>query len=161
MKQYQFDQNQLTLMVKKGPLVIRVFLFFLGFLFPLMPIAGLIARIIMGDGFHIAFFVGILFFGYLGFFMLKLALWNTCGKEIITKSNGLLEYEVDYGWFKRPRPSLNYDQLQISKNMVNDGKEQYGTLVFESEEEQIECATRLSLPELEELIQKLQEWIDK
>src|SRR5690554_7495025 len=81
MKQYQIEGNKLILKVKKSPLFIRIIFFTVAILFFIMPLAGMLMYISLGNGFHIGFLMGFFFFGIMGFYILRMALWNTYGRS--------------------------------------------------------------------------------
>lgn len=99
-KQYQLEGHELILRVKKAPVFIRGVLFLFAFLFFAMPISGMTEYVVSGNDFHVAFLFGLVIFGILGFYLLRIALWNTHGSESISFSTNHISYAADYGWFK-------------------------------------------------------------
>ncbi|MCA1763114.1 MAG: SoxR reducing system RseC family protein [Flavobacteriales bacterium] len=86
MKQFHLNGRELTLTVKRAPLFIRGMLFLFAFLSFIMPLVGMILYMAFGYGFHFGFLIGLFIFGLLGFYLLRVALWNTLGIEILVFS---------------------------------------------------------------------------
>ena len=105
-KQYQIAENSLTLRVKPSPLFVRAVMFLLAFAFFLAPVSGILVSLFSGQGFHIGYLIGGFIFGVLGFYLLRIALWNTYGTEFITFHPDHINYIADYGWFKDGKLSL-------------------------------------------------------
>ena len=100
MKQHELNNGELILRVKRSPVFVRIVIFSFAFLFFLLPIVGMTLSILMGNRFHIGFLIGLGFFGLMGFYLLRMGLWNTYGTEIIKFQSGKVIYEANYGWFK-------------------------------------------------------------
>lgn len=158
MKQYQLNGNILTLNVKKAPLFVRSVMFLFAFLFFLMPLMGIIIYMARGYGFHIGFLFMLFFFGILGFYMLRMALWNTYGNEIITLNKNQINHTADYGWFKdSKKPKEIKTPIVYSIRKIGYEDDCTGGLVIGLEEPNIVCVTKMPVKELQELIAKLNE----
>jgi hypothetical protein len=159
MNRYQIDKNQLRLLVKKSPLFIRVTLYFFTALFFLMPlVAFLIGALIYG--FHIAYFIGIFFFAILGLYMLRISLWNTYGKEIITYQDNKINYTADYGWFKDKIKTLALEgtiKFQVVPYQYED--DVLARLIITTENDGLVCVTKMPFGELNEVIAS--DWVKK
>ncbi|MFY8190622.1 MAG: hypothetical protein ACOVK9_06625, partial [Bacteroidia bacterium] len=60
---------------------------------------GFVLTIIEGDSPH---FGGIILLGLMAlisFYLLRLILWNSCGKEIFVFEKNSIQYTADYNWF--------------------------------------------------------------
>lgn len=158
MKQYHLESNTLILNVKKGPVIVRSVLFFFAFFGLVGPLIGIGFAISSKSGLHFGFFISIFLFGLMGFYLLRLALWNTYGKEIIKFENGDIHYIADYGWFKDGRKSkplmmpLQYDIEKIGYEDENKGR-----IVINSGNEVIKCITTMPIPQIEQLLEELGE----
>ena len=160
-KQYELNKNELELRVKKAPLFVRTVMFFFTFLFFLLPFTGMILGLAMGKGMHIGYVIGLFFFGILGFYMLRISLWNTCGKETITFENNYLIYIADYGWFKDGKKQKELkNPLVYSIRQIGYEEDNKGGLII-GLEEPIICVTKMPNAELEELIDKLNDLDNK
>jgi hypothetical protein len=116
---------------------------------------GMISALAAGQSFHIGFVFGIGIFGLLGFYMLRIFLWNTYGHEIITFNGNTFTYEADYGWFKDGKPPVEINPIVFSHKQIGYESEQIGVLVIGNSGSGIECVSQLPLKELEELISAL------
>ena len=154
-RQYELHDNTLVLRVKKAPLFVRSVLFFFSFLFFLLPLVGMILGLAMGQGMHIGYLIGMFFFGLLGFYMLRISLWNTFGKETITFGAHEITYIADYGWFKDGKKEKEVsDFVLFSIRPIGYEDDNKGRLII-GRDEPIHCVTKMPTPELEELIEKL------
>lgn len=158
MKQYRFENNSLILNVKKSPFLIRISLFIISGLLFIAPIAGMLSIVSSGGDFHIGFIIGIGFFGFLGFRLLRSALWNSYGQEVIVFDEEKIHYEADYRWFKDAKTEIERvpSDLYFSQNSVGYEEDQKGILVIQSNTNYIECVTHMPLKDLEKLTQELE-----
>lgn len=152
MKQYKLSKDELTLRVNKSPFIIRSIFFTTAFLFFLLPIGGLIASMVMGNGFHIGFLIGLGLFGLMGFYLLRIALWNTYGSETIQLQEGKIMYQANYGWFKDFIKTIEINDISFTPKQIGYVEDNVGVLIIASENSFIECATKIPMEELYELI---------
>lgn len=154
-KQYTLEGNVLTLKAKKAPLLVLSVMYFFSFLFFLMPIAAIVMGSTMDKGLHVGYIIGLFIFGVLGFYMLRMSLWNTRGREVLTFNEKVIDYVADYGWFKDAKKQREITSaLKFSMRRIGYEDDKKGGLVIELDEP-IFCATRMPNTELEELIDKL------
>lgn len=155
MKQYEIKGDDVILRVKQAPVFVRGLLFVVAFLFFIHPFVGIIFYAPFGEGFHFWYFIWLVVYGVLGFYLLRLALWNTYGKEKITISKNSINYFVDYGWFKdRIKQSKTEAPITFSINPIGH-TDKRGRLVIGQNDTAINSAIRMPLPQLQELISKL------
>ena len=155
MKQHELNNGELTLRVNRSPIFVRIVIFLFAFLFFLLPLVGMILSILMGNGFHIGFLIGIGFFGLMGFYLLRIGLWNTYGTEIIKLQSGKVVYEANYGWFKDAKKTKEITPLSFSLKQIGYEEDNEGVLIIGSHDSIIECVTKMSIDEINELIKKL------
>ena len=154
-RQYELNKNVLELRVKKASLFVRSVLFLFTILFFSLPLFGIILRLTMGDGLHFGNIVLLIIFGVLGFYMLRISLWNTYGKETITFESNHVIYIADYGWFKDGKKHKEIKEpLVYLVRQIGYEEDNKGVLVIEMEEP-INCVTKIPIEELKELINKL------
>lgn len=157
MKQFDFQANKLFLKVRKTPLIIRVIFFAFAFAFFILPIISLIFSISNGNGLKFGHFIFMGAFGLMGFYLLRLSLWNTYGNEVFEISTNKIIYEADYGWFKDGKKEITNIELNYSIKSIGYEEENKGVLVIGSNETKIESVVKIPIPQLEELIEKLKE----
>lgn len=155
MTQHELKNRELMLKVKPSPLFIRAIMFLFTFLFFLLPISGMILSLSMGNGFHIGFLFGMGFFGVMGFYLLRMTLWNTYGVEIITFENSKVTYEANYGWFKDGKKTKEMNPIVFSIKPIGYEEENKGVLIIGTDDLTIECTTKMSIDEISLLITKL------
>ncbi len=155
MNQFEFQNNNLILKVKRGPAILRVFLLLLGAGLFIFPTIGMIGAMAIGKGFHIGFIITIFVSGFLGFHILKFFLWNTFGQEEIEINGDTLTYEANYKWFKDGKKEIKFDNLTFSINSIGYEDEKIGTLVIGEHEAKIESVVKIPLEQLEDLLKIL------
>ena len=126
MKQYDLNDRTLILKVKKAPLFGRIIVFLVAFVSFIFPTIAIINAIISKE-FQIGYVIAILVFWVIGFYMLRIGLWNTYGREIISFKDGIVEYQPDYGWFKDDK---KYIKFQIFTLILNRHLHQKKEMVF-------------------------------
>lgn len=155
-KRHTFNQNTLTLHVKKSPPLGRLFILFLAFIAVALPIMGMVFRFLDGGSFHFGFLIGLGVFSLVSFYFIRLFLWNTYGKEVITIGNNTVSYYVDYHYFKGNQQEIAYETLVFEVEQIGFEEEQLGRLIIAANEKEfIHSSVNMDLKELEEVIQKL------
>ncbi|TDO95626.1 hypothetical protein [Flavobacterium sp. 245] len=156
MKQFNFVNNTLNLKVKKSPFLVRALLFVLAFLFFVFPLGGAIFGIANGGGLQIGYFIGIGIFSLIGFYMVRIALWNTYGEETIQILENKIIYEANYGWFKDGKKETLIVKPQYSFAPIGYEEDNQGVLIIASQEAKIESVVKVPMSQLEELITVLE-----
>lgn len=157
MHQFNFKNNTLNLKVKKSPLAVRIVMFFFAFAFFVFPILGTIVGVLTGDGLQFGYLIGIGIFALMGFYLLRISLWNTYGEETIEILGNMIIYEVNYGWFKDGKKEIAIITVpEYSFKSVGYEEDNEGVLVITSEESQMESVVKIPIVHLEELILILQ-----
>lgn len=157
MQQFNFKNNILNLKVKKSPLAVRIVMFFFAFAFFVFPILGTIVGVLTGGGLQFGYLIGIGIFALMGFYLLRVSLWNTYGEETIEILENTIIYEVNYGWFKDGKKEIVITTVpEYSFKSVGYEEDNEGVLVITSEESQIESVVKIPMVHLEELILTLQ-----
>mgnify|MGYP003575419616 FL=1 len=156
MLQFSFKDNILNLMVKKSPFLVRVIMFVLAFSFFAFPITGTILGIASGGGLRIGYFIGIGIFSLIGFYMLRIALWNTYGEETIQILENRIIYEANYGWFKDGKKEALIVNPKYSFAPIGYEEDNEGILIIASEEAKIESVVKIPMAQLQELIAVLE-----
>jgi len=157
MKQYHYQNNILNLKVKKSPFLVRTVMFVLAFSLFILPIGGAIFGIALGSGLHIGYFIAIGICSLIGFYTLRVSLWNTYGEEIIQIFENRIIYEANYGWFKDGKKEtviINPHFYAVSAGYEEDNE---GVLVISSDDVMVESVVKMPITQLEQLVSKLSE----
>lgn len=152
MQQYNFKNNILNLKVKKSPILVRAVMFGLAFCFFVFPVLGVISGIAGGSGLHFGYFIAIGIFSLIGFYTLRISLWNTYGEESFQIAENKIIYEANYGWFKDGKKETlisNPDYFSVQVGYEEDNE---SVLFIASEESKIESVVKMPTVQLEELI---------
>ena len=157
MKQYDFQNNVLILKVKKSPFLVRAIMFLIAFLLFVLPIGGAIFGIVQGTGLRIGYFIAIGVFSLIGFYTLRVSLWNTYGQETIQILENKIIYEADYGWFKDGKKETLISSPSFYAVSAGYEEDKEGVLVIASDEIEVESVVKLPLSQLGELISELKQ----
>ena len=153
--QFKLTKNELTLEVKKSPLIILVTLYVLSALSITLPLIGVIMGLIEGK-LHILYFIFLTFFGFISYKILRIALWNTMGAEKIIFHKNYIEYTPDYKWFQEKTKVISFtSSLNFRIEQVGYEDEKTGNLIIECDQEDLICVTKINNNQLDSLISKL------
>ncbi len=156
MKHYSIKDKTLIMNVKKAPILIKCAMFLLSALFFIMPITGVIISIKNREEFHIGYIFMIGAFGLMGFYVLRVALWNTYGVEKVHFQESRISYEADYGWFKdKVKTYDDLTKITFIIDSIGYKEDMMGILIIEADNSVIECATKIPMEILENLKKEL------
>jgi hypothetical protein len=160
MHQYNYQNNTLHLKVKKSLVLVRTVMFGLAFSFFAFPVLGTIVGILAGSGLQFGYFIGIGIFSLIGFYLLRISLWNTYGEETIEILENKIIYEANYGWFKDGKKEMEIRVPEYSFKSAGYEEDNEGVLVITSEESQMESVVKIPMNDLEALLFILQPLIN-
>lgn len=106
MNHYLFENNQLKLKVSETPFLVRLALFIITFLCFALPLFGIIFNAVEGNGIKFGGILALGIFCLIGFYLLRISLWNSHGEETIEFNDNEIIYVADYGWFKDGKKRL-------------------------------------------------------
>ena len=155
MNRYQLENNKLTLFVKPSPIFVRALMFMFSFMLFILPIGSMVSYISEGKGIHAGFFIGIFIFGLLGFYLLRISLWNTYGKEIIIFNGNKCTYYADYKWFKDGLKTEEFHNVIFAINPIGYADNNESSLIIEDDNSIIESVVKMSNEDIETLIRRL------
>jgi hypothetical protein len=133
-------------------LAVRIIMFFFAFAFFLFPVLGTIVGILTGGGLEIGYFIGIGIFGLMGFYLLRVSLWNTYGEETIEILSDRVIYEASYGWFKDGKKEIIISVPKYSFKSVGYEEDNEGVLVISDGESQLESVVKMPMEQIEALL---------
>jgi hypothetical protein len=156
------DNHILTLRVNKSPILVRFMMYFFAAISFLVPLTGIVVSMASGYGLHIGMFFGLVVFGLIGFYLLRSALWNTYGEELIDFSGSNIEYQANYGWFKDKIKSIGKENLEFSNRSIGYEEDNAGALVIKeaNSNSTISTATKIPNDQIEDLIHELVSLVD-
>lgn len=148
--------SELTICSKKAPLFIRLVLTLFMSVLVLIPIALIVFTWLFGEGAIIGIAFSFLFCWGLGFYLLRIILWNSCGREILNLETEKVSYIADYGLFKDGRQEIPSRGLQTEIIYDLETKPMLGRLKLNRKTASLETVLHLSIAELEELINAIE-----
>lgn len=147
--------NQLIIKGKKSPLPIRITLIIILVICSLIPIAATIFLISEKKGPHIGIFFSFLFFWGIGFYLLRIILWNSFGREVVNFEKEKITYVADYRFFKDGQKSISTINVEVAAIPFQDKDSKEGTLIFSNENQIIETVLGVSLEKMVEIAREI------
>lgn len=151
-----FSQNQIVITGTKAPLFTRIPFLVIAIIAVLIPFSVLVYRAVEGLGFHVGTIPVFLATGSIAYFMLRMFLWNTYGKETLTFTEDGIIYQSDYKYFKGREIVV-----AKSKNMqFSSHNKEKGSCLFsiENKESRIENVLPISRNHLQKIQQEFDQY---
>ncbi|MGL5274256.1 hypothetical protein [Myroides sp.] len=156
MNQIELKGDTLILRVKKSNLFSRIVLYLITILSVALPLGGFLMNLLNGGELGFFNLIVLLLSGLIFFFTLKISLWNTYGKEIITISKTKLEYTADYNWFKDKIKEFDYRHITYSFKQVGYEEDNKGVLVLDLNNGGVfQTVTKIDIESLNDFISKM------
>ncbi len=153
MTKFQIENKILKLHVEAPKAIYRYLMFFFAFISFIVPLIAFVTALWTGK-FHAGIFISFLFFGFIGYYLLRSALWNTYGTEEFHFDVENIIYITDYKKFKEkvrtiPRQNIQVDFVPCRREkdkyvlQINHGKERIKSVIGLSESEKNELFERI------------------
>ena len=155
MTQIKVEGQAIVLQVKKAPFLLRFMLFLFSGLAILLPFAAIASAMMIGNAFHIKYLIAIGFGGFIGIRILRIALWNTLGKERFEFNEQNISYEANYGWFKDGHQKIIANGAMYRIEPIRYVEDGMGLLVIETNEQIIKSSVKVQLDQLRSLLEFL------
>ncbi|MEZ7837770.1 MAG: hypothetical protein QMB13_00440 [Flavobacteriales bacterium] len=149
--QIHIEGNQLTISARKTPLFVRIVLTVFLVSLVLIPLAVTFFSLTYGDGPHIGIVFSFVLCWGVGFYLLRIVLWNSVGKEILTLNPETVTYVADYKLFKDGRKEISTSELVTEIIYEDEPNKPLGRLRLRSDLTSIETVLQTTIVELEEL----------
>ena len=153
--QYSIDNNKLSLRVKKPHFLLRFLLYFMSCVILLGPIIGFIISIKAGQPFHFKFLFGMAISSIIGVYILRFALWNSFGKEIIELNPESITYTSDYRIYRDNTNHKRDGKVTFSYRPIGYIEDQMGCLTIHNGTEVIKSVVKMSIIDIKSLIKEL------
>lgn len=147
--QINIDGSQLTISTRKTPIFLRVFLIFILTILILIPIALTFIWLTNGRGLHIGIAFSFILCWGIGFYLLRITLWNTVGREILNLNLDNISYIADYGLFRDGQQIIGLSDLETEIIFEDSIKNPVGRLRLTSRENSLETKLQATIKELE------------
>lgn len=152
---YSIQGDKITFQPTPPSTFVRSIIYIITIISSLIPILIVIGVVQSGNGFKFGHFIGIGLNGLIIYYLLRISLWNTFGKEEITIEATEINYSADYGWFKDKIKSTETTKSEFAILPVGYEEDGLGVIVIQSENNQIKLASKLPLEVLESLVTEL------
>ncbi len=140
--------KEYTIGTKKAPIFIRIFLILIMSILILIPIT--VIALTYENGPHMGILISFIICWGVGFYLLKIVLWNTIGQEVLTVNPEKISYLADYRFFKDGRKEIEIDDLK-TEIICTDYNKQLGILILKNKTTQIETVIQAKIAKLEEI----------
>jgi|SRR5690606_31507376 len=150
-KQFNIDDNRLIISARKSPIFIRIVLMTFLVLITLIPIAVTIFVLKSGEGPFIGIVFSFILCWGIGFYLLKLTLWNSVGREILSLETEKISYVADYRLFKDGRKEIEIRDLETEVIHEEQSDKPLGRLRLKTKSNSLETVLQMTISELEEL----------
>ena len=104
-----------------------------------------------GDGPHIGIAISFIFCWGIGFYLLRVTLWNSVGREVLTLNPDKISYIADYRLFKDGRQEIKTKDLETEIIYEDEPNKPIGRLKLKNKTTSIESVIQTTISELEEL----------
>lgn len=154
-ERFTIEGNTLTFHPKRAPYILLGFFYFITAVMLFGPTIGFFTAMTSGYQVSLKAIFGIAAFAFLGFYMLRVALWNTYGKEIIQIGETTIEYHGDYKYFVFNRKSYAIDgTLYFTPRRIGYEEDNLQALTIKtgSGNWTIDCSTKVPSDEIEMLL---------
>ncbi|NCP85604.1 MAG: hypothetical protein GW823_12125 [Bacteroidetes bacterium] len=139
---------------KSTPVLIKIILAIFLVICILMPIGATIFS--FGEsGLHIGIVFSFILFWGIGFYLLRVILWNTFGQETLLLNTKKILYLADYKYFKDGKREIGIKNLTIKIIYENQKNKTVGRLFLFNETEQLETVLQTNILVLIEIVNKI------
>lgn len=152
---WTYNGKELTLFVRPSPLAVRMVLFVFAFLPPLVVFSIMIWTIVE-NSFSPGILIGFAAALFVSSRILRMALWNSIGKEHISIAGNTISYQPDYGWMKGKLSEKLMEPLSFGLVLDTYAEDGFGRLRVGTGENELICATKIRISELEDLLEELE-----
>tara|TARA_B110001452_G_scaffold138248_1_gene114906 strand:- start:202 stop:705 length:504 start_codon:yes stop_codon:yes gene_type:complete len=149
--QIEISGSRLTIFTKKTPVFIRIVLTLILTILTLIPLAATFFVLTYGDGPHIGIVFSFILCWGVGFYLLRITLWNSVGREVLNLEAKKISYMADYRLFKDGRQEISTTDLETEIIYEDEPNNQVGRLRLKNNTDVIETVIRAKIAELEEL----------
>ncbi len=146
----KIEESQLIISGGRAPVFILFCLGVILFMLIIMPIAAAIFILTYGDGPHIGIAFSFILCWGVGFYVLRITLWNSVGREILTLDPEHITYIADYRLFKDGRKEISTRTLVTEIIYEDESSEQLGRLRLRNNSTSIDTVLQATITDLEE-----------
>ncbi|MGJ3235111.1 hypothetical protein [Marivirga sp.] len=136
--QINIDNSRLIIKVDKSPLIIRIILSLILVVSFLIPFIAIFISINYTEGLQFGIIITFLIFWGIGFYILRVVLWNGYGKEILTLNSEKVSYIADYKLFRDGYQELDTKNLSVNIIVDSNSSESKGYLKLQNKKDFIE-----------------------
>jgi hypothetical protein len=149
--QIKIHGSQLTICAKKAPLFIRIVLTLILSILIFIPLAVTFFVLNNEDVPRIGIAFSFILCWGIGFYLLRVTLWNSIGREILTLDPEKISYIADYRLFKDGRQEIKTKFLKTEIIYEDEPNKPFGRLRLSNESTSIETVLQTTITELEEI----------
>ena len=159
--QIKINDSQVSISARKAPVFIRLILTLILSVLILIPIAVTFYYLVYQDGPHIGIAMSFILCWGVGFYLLRITLWNWAGQEILTLNQENISYNADYRFFKDGRKEIVLKDLETEIIYEDESNKQLGRLRLKNKSTSIESVLQVRISELKVLKNKIKTHYNK
>lgn len=149
----EIQKKRILVKGAKAPLFVRIMLSVVIAICVLLPVTATVVILAMGKGPHIGLLISFLVFGLMAFYLLRVLLWNSFGKEEIALENDAVRYLADYKYFKDGRREVPVSGIFIE--WVQDSAGDNGKIIVGNQDEDFRTAIPLTAKQFNQVEEKI------
>ncbi|WKK81536.2 hypothetical protein [Marivirga arenosa] len=150
--------SRIVIISKKSPKIVRFILTLLLVMSFLIPFIAFYVAIDYKIGFQFGIVIAFLIFWGIGFYILRVILWNTYGKEVLTLNADKVRYIADYKFFKDGYQELDTKDLRVEIVLDSNLPESKGYLKIHNRNDSIETVLKSKKNDLDILKHEINKW---
>ena len=147
--------EQIIIERAKNPIFIRIVLAGILIICLLSPVLAVFFMLSSGMRPHLGIVILFLIFWGAGFFLLRVILWNTYGREILFLEKNEINYVADYKYFKDGKQKISTQNIEVEVLPDDTNNETRGRIKFTNEETEIETVLFSEIKTLNEIVTKI------
>lgn len=153
MRQHQvkIDSKQLVISSRKAPVFIRIVLIILLSTLILIPLVVTFFTLTYGNGPHIGIVFSFLLCWGVAFYLLRILLWNSVGREVLILNTNYISYAADYRLFKDNQQEIAVKGLETDIVYGESPNQSLGRLRLRNQSTSLETVLQTTIAELEEM----------
>jgi hypothetical protein len=140
----------------KTPKAILTVLTILLIMFTLIPLISTGFMLSSGEGIGPGIFIFFVIFWGIAFYLLRVVLWNSFGKEVITLFEDKISYHADFKFFTDSKQEINKEGLIVEIIQKTESGKTFGNLKLTNQNKVIETVLKADIQELTLIVQEIE-----
>ena len=149
-------ENQFFIKGHKTSKAIITVLTILLIMFTLIPLISTGFILSAGEGIGPGIFIFFVIFWGIAFYLLRVVLWNTYGKEVLTLYEDKISYHADFKFFTDSKQEINKEGLIVEMIQNTESGKTFGNLKLTNQNKVIETVLKADIQELTLIVKEIE-----